>query len=228
MSSYSYLIGRSDKRPVFSHNTTENEIAHSCDWVPIGWLALFEARDVQLVEEPPESDTYDPDSRTLYPTLIRKRDAALDTLKRRRERLGKILPKHLQPQLHGLEAAIAASPMPYVQVVVNDLDMFAHPGAEKTLRDLVATMDGDNVKQWRNMLSHVDTEMGRDLSHIEFSQMTGIAAVVGYLPEKFAISLGAKKTELAKTMPITKVAPVTAAKRPWWKFWSFGAASAAR
>ena len=227
MSSYSYLIGRPDKRPVFSHNTTENEIAHSSDWVPIGWLALFEPRDVQLVEEPPESDTYDPDNSAHYPTLIRKRDAALEALKRRRERLSKVLPKHLLPQLHGLEAAIAASPMPYVQIVVSDLDMFAHPGAEKTLRDLVATMDGDNVKQWRNMLSHVDTEMGRDLSQVEFSQMTGIAAVVGYLPERFAVSLGAKKTELAKTMPITKVAPIASpAKRPWWKFWSFGTRAA--
>jgi hypothetical protein len=40
---------------------------------------------------------------------------------------------------------------------------------------------------------------------------------VGYLPERFAVSLGAKKTELVKTMPIAKVV-----KRPWWKFWSFG------
>ncbi|MBP6011909.1 MAG: hypothetical protein KBA31_06740 [Alphaproteobacteria bacterium] len=225
MSSYSYLIGRPDKRPLFSHTTTENEIAHSADWIPIGWLALFEPRDVQLVEEPPESDTYDPETRTLSPTLIRKRDAALDTLRRRRERLAKILPKHLEPQLHGLEAAIAASNMPYVQAVVSDLDMFgSFPGSEKMLRDLVATMDGDNVKQWRNMLAHVDTDMGKDLSHVEFSQMTGVAAVVGYLPENFAISLGAKKAELTKTMPITKVA--VAAKRPWWKFWSFGSKAA--
>jgi len=217
VSSYSYLIGRPDKRPVFSHQTTENEIAHARDWVPIGWLALFEARDVQLIEEPPESGTYDPDTATRCPTLIRKKDAALETLRRRRERLSKVLPKHLEPQLHGLEAAVAASPLPYIQAVVSDLDMFvSYRGSEKMLRDLVATMDGDNVKQWRNMLAHVDTDMGKSLSQVEFSQMTGVAAVVGYLPEKYAISLGAKKTELAKTMPIVKVA-----KRPWWKFWSF-------
>ena len=68
------------------------------------------------MEEPPESDSYDPETRTLCPTLIRKRDAALETLRRRRERLAKVLPKHLEPQLHGLEAAIAATNMPYVQV----------------------------------------------------------------------------------------------------------------
>jgi hypothetical protein len=223
MSSYSFLIGRPDKRPVFSHETTENEIAHATDWVPIGWLALFEPKDVQVVEEPQDSGTYDPDTPTRCPTLIKKREAAIETLRRRRERLMKVLPKHLQPQLHGLEAAIAASTMPYVQAVVTDLDLFvSFPGSEKMLRDLVATMDGDNVKQWRNMLAHVDTDMGKDLNHIEFSQMTGVAAVVGYLPEKFAVSLGAKKAELAKTMPIAKVV-----KRPWWKFWSFGARPAA-
>ncbi len=216
MSSYSYLIGRPDKRPVFSHNSTDNEIAHSCDWVPIGWLALFEPRDVQLVEEPLDSETYDPETRTLCPTLIRKRDAALDSLRKRREKLAKILPKHLEPQLHGLEAAIAASTMPYIQVVVSDLDMFVtRPGSENTLRDLVATMDGDNVKQWRAMLAHVDTDMGKNLSKIEFSDMTGVAAVVGYLPETYVVSLGANKTELVKTMPIVKTI-----KRPWWKFWS--------
>jgi hypothetical protein len=217
MSSYSFLIGRPDKRPIFSHQGTENEIAHACDWIPIGWLALFEPRDVQVIEEPQDSDTYDPEMRTRCPTLIRRKDAALESLRRRRERLTKVLPKHLEPQLHGLEAAVAASPMPYIQAVVSDLDLFSsYPGSERTLRDLVATMDGESVKQWRNMLAHVDTDMGKNLNQVEFSQMTGVAAVVGYLPEKFAVSLGAKKAELAKTMPIAKIV-----KRPWWKFWSF-------
>ena len=217
MSSYSYLIGRPDKRPVFSHNSTANEIAHSCDWIPIGWLALFEPRDVQLVEEPLDSETYDPETRTLCPTLIRKRGAALDALRKRREKLAKVIPKHLEPQLHGLEAAIAASTMPYIQVVVSDLDMFVtRPGSENTLRDLVATMDGDNIKQWRSMMAHVDTDIGKSLSKVEFSDMTGVAAVVGYLPENYVVSLGAKKAELVKTMPIVKTIP-----RPWWKFWSF-------
>jgi hypothetical protein len=216
MSSYAFLIGRPDKRPVFSHQSGENEIAYACDWVPIGWLALFEAKDVQLVEEPEDSDTYDPDCATRCPTLIRKRDAAIEALRRRRERLVKVLPKHLQPQLHGLEAAVAASSAPYIQAVVSDLDMFvSYRGSEKMLRDLVATLDGDNVKQWRAMLSLVDTDMGKDLSQVEFSQMTGIAAVVGYLPEKYAVSLGATNASVAKELPIAK------AKRPWWKFWSF-------
>lgn len=224
MSSYSYLIGRPDKRPIFIHENTENEIAHARDWIPIGWLALFEPRDVQVVEEPPESDTYDPETLTRCPTLFKKREAAIETLRRRRERLAKVLPRHLEPQLHGLEAAIAACNQPYVQAVVTDLDMFvSYPGSEKMLRDLVATMDGNNVKQWRNMLAHVDTDMGKDLNHVEFSQMTGVAAVVGYLPEKFAVSLGAKKAELAKAMPIAKVV-----KRPWWKFWSFGGPTLAK
>ena len=52
MSSYSYLIGRPDKRPLFSNRSGANEIAYAADWVPIGWLALFESKDVQVVEEP--------------------------------------------------------------------------------------------------------------------------------------------------------------------------------
>ncbi|MEQ1753083.1 MAG: hypothetical protein ABL973_03005 [Micropepsaceae bacterium] len=234
MSSYAYLIGRPDKQPVFTHETTENEIAHSSDWVPIGWLAMFEPRDVQVVEEPMESETYDPETRTLCPTLIRKKDAALEALTKRRKRLSKILPPHLELQLHGLEAAVAACRAPYIQVVLSDLDSFAsYRGSERMLRDLVATMDGENARQWRTMLAQVDTEMGKSLNKIDFSPMTGISAVVGFLPEKYTVSLGAKKTELAKEMPVIKLAPLPApkaatqsiikpapaAKRPWWQFW---------
>lgn len=216
MSSYAFLIGRSDKKPVFSHSGGENEIAYATDWVPIGWLALFEPRDVVLVEEPPDSDTYDPEVITRCPTLIRRRDTALNALRKRSERLAKILPPHLQAQLHGLEAAVSASTLHYLQCVVSDLDMFvSHPGSEKMLRDLVATMDGDNVAQWRNLLSLVDTDMGKDLTKVKFSEMTGVAAVVGHLPEKYSVSLGATKASVAKEMPI--VAPPK--KKPWWKFW---------
>jgi hypothetical protein len=217
MSSYAFLVGRPDKKPLFNHGGGDNEIAYATDWVPIGWLAMFEPRDVQVVEEPEDSDTYDPETKTRCPTLIRRRDTALEVLRRRSERLGKLLPPHLQAQLHGLEAAVSASPLHYVQCVVTDLDMFvSHPGSEKMLRDLVATMDGDNVKQWRNMLSMVDTDLGKDLTKVQFSEMTGVAAVVGYLPEKYSVSLGATKESVAKTMPIPKPVP---AKKPWWKFW---------
>lgn len=239
MSSYAYLIGRPDKQPAFTHETTENEIAHSSDWVPIGWLAMFDPRDVQVVEEPVESDTYDPDTQTLCPTLIKKRDAALEALARRRERLAKILPPQLELQLHGLEAAVSACKTPYIQVVLSDLDSFAsYRGSERLLRDLVATLDGDNAKQWRAMLAHVDTEMGKSLNKVDFSPLTGVSAVVGFLPQKYCVSLGAKKPELVKempvvkapvlppalqpaapaTMPVIKPAPVSA-KRPWWQFW---------
>jgi hypothetical protein len=215
MSSYAFLVGRPDKKPLFNHGGGDNEIAYATDWVPIGWLAMFEPRDVQVVEEPEDSDTYDPETKTRCPTLIRRRDTALEALRRRSERLGKLLPPHLQAQLHGLEAAVSASQLHYVQCVVSDLDMFvSHPGSEKMLRDLVATMDGDNVKQWRNMLSMVDTDMGKDLSKVQFSEMTGVAAVVGYLPEQYSVSLGATKATAAKALPIPP-----RPKKPWWKFW---------
>ena len=99
MSSHSFLIARPDKRPVFSSPDGANEIAHASDWIPLGWLAMFEPRDVQLVEEPPESHSYDPETITRCPTLVRKKDAAIDMLQKRRAKLSKILPQHLQDQL---------------------------------------------------------------------------------------------------------------------------------
>lgn len=219
MSSYSFLVGRPDKKPIFNHDGGDGEIAYSCDWVPLGWLALFEPRDVQVVEEPPDSDTYDPETSTRCPTLIRRRDAALKTLHRRRDRLMKVLPDYLRPQLRGLEDALGASSHPYVQAVVSDLDQFASfPGSEQELRDLVAALDGDDVKQWRRVLSHVDADMGKDLAHVEFSDMTGVAAVVGYLPEKFAISLTGAPVSAEKAVPAKAKATAKAKKKPRWKF----------
>ncbi len=232
MTSHSFLIARPDKRPLFASPDGVNEIAHASDWIPLGWLAMFEARDVQLVEEPPESHTYDPETITRCPTLMRKKDAAIDMLQKRRAKLSKILPPYLQEQLGGLEKAVRSSPMPYVQLVVSDLDMFASPGSERSLRQLISTLDGDDVKQWRNLLAHVDTEMGKDLSKVQFPELNGTAAIVGYLPEKFAVPTKAetpkpaaklaaktKPGQKAKAQPAKKQQAGTAKKKPWWKFW---------
>ena len=232
MTSHSFLIARPDKKPLFASPDGVNEIAHASDWIPIGWLAMFEARDVQLVEEPPESHTYDPETITRCPTLMRKKDAAIDMLQKRRAKLSKILPPYLQEQLGGLEKAVRSSPMPYVQLVVSDLDMFASPGSERSLRQLISTLDGDDVKQWRNLLAHVDTEMGKDLSKVQFPELNGTAAIVGYLPEKFAVptkaetpkppakNAKAKPGQKAKAQPPSKNQQATTAKKkPWWKFW---------
>lgn len=233
MTSHSFLIARPDKKPLFASPDGVNEIAHASDWIPIGWLAMFEARDVQLVEEPPESHTYDPETITRCPTLMRKKEAAIDMLQKRRAKLAKILPPYLQEQLGGLEKAVRSSPMPYVQLVVSDLDMFASPGSERSLRQLISTLDGDDVKQWRNLLAHVDTEMGKDLSKVQFPELNGTAAIVGYLPEKFAVPTKAevpkpapKQTAKAKPGQKPKHQPTakkqqaaTAKKKPWWKFW---------
>lgn len=230
MTSHSFLIARPDKKPVFASPDGANEIAHASDWIPIGWLAMFEPRDVQLVEEPPESHTYDPETITRCPTLVRKKDAAIDMLQKRRAKLSKILPPYLQEQLGGLEKAVRSSPLPYVQLVVSDLDMFASPGSERSLRQLVSTLDSDDLKQWRNLLAHVDTEMGKDLSKIQFPELNGTAAIVGFLPEKFSV---ASKPEAPKPQPKqpAKAKPGQKAKapagkkaaaqkkKPWWKFW---------
>jgi hypothetical protein len=219
MTSHSFLIARPDKKPVFASPDGANEIAHASDWIPIGWLAMFEPRDVLLVEEPPESHTYDPETITRCPTLMRKKDAAIDMLQKRRAKLSKILPPHLQEQLGGLEKAVRSSPLPYVQLVLSDLDMFASPGSERSLRQLVSTLDGD--------------EMGKDLSKVQFPELNGTAAIVGYLPEQFAVPTKPEAPKpapkhAAKAKPGAKPKPApatkkqqgsTPTKKPWWKFW---------
>jgi hypothetical protein len=235
MSSHSFLIARPDKRPVFASPDGANEIAYASDWIPIGWLAMFEPRDVQLVEEPPESHSYDPETITRCPTLMRKKEAAIDLLQKRKSKLSKVLPQHLQDQLGGLEKAVRASPLPYVQLVVSDLDMFASPGSERSLRQLISTLDTDDVKQWRSLLASVDTEMGKDFSKVQFPELNGSAAVVGYLPEQFTVSTKAETTAPAKKsdakakpaakakQPAAKTKATqpaaTAKAKPWWKFW---------
>jgi hypothetical protein len=87
------------------------------------------------------------------------------------------------------------------------------------------------VKHRRNLLAHVDTEMGKDLSKVQFPELNGTAAIVGYLPEKFAVptkaetpkpvakqNAKAKPGQKAKAQPKKQQAG-TAKKKPWWKFW---------
>ena len=126
-----------------------------------------------------------------------------------------------------------SSPLPYVQLVVSDLDMFASPGSERSLRQLISTLDGDDLKQWRNLLAHVDTEMGKDLSKVQFPELNGTAAIVGYLPEQFTVPTKPEvpkpaSKQVAKAKPGQKAKPqpakqkqqaAAAKKKPWWKFW---------
>jgi hypothetical protein len=110
--------------------------------------------------------------------------------------------------------------------------MFASPGSERSLRQLVSTLDSDDLKQWRNLLAHVDTEMGKDFSKIQFPELNGTAAIVGYLPERFTVPIKAETPkpqpkQAAKGKPAQKPKPQTAKKaqsaaekkKPWWKFW---------
>jgi hypothetical protein len=85
------------------------------------------------------------------------------------------------------------------------------------LRNYVAAMDSDKAEDWRAVLALVDTEMGKDFSKVEFSDMTGVAAVVGYLPEEFAVSLSGKPVSAEKAA--AAAAAAKAKKKPWWKFW---------
>lgn len=213
MPGHSYLIGRSAGSPGFAKAWNDIEIGYSSDWVPLGWLALFEPRDVQLVDEPPDSETYDPDQRQSCPTLIRRRDAALKTLRRRAGSLNKAFPPALRQHLGELESAISATSQPHVQVLLTDLDEFvSYPGSEKQLRDLVAALDGEDVKKWRSLLAHVHGDVGKDIRDLALPRDLEAPALVGYLH---------KAAKPATVAPAKKKAAAVAAKRkkPWWKFW---------
>ena len=213
MPGYSLLIGRTASNPAFAKAESDFELGYSSDWVPLGWLALFEPRDVQLVDEPPESETYDPEQRQSCPTLIKRRDAALKTLRRRVIRLSNLLPASLQHHLRALEAAVAGAPQPHVQVLLTDLDEFvSYPGSEKHLRDFVSALDGEDVKKWRALLSHVNGDVGKDLRDVALPRDFEEPALVGYL---HATTLAREATQQeARQKPAA-----VKAKKPWWKFW---------
>ena len=215
MPGHSFLIGRSASAPGFAKAWNDIEIGYSSDWVPLGWLAMFEARDVQLVDEPPDSETYDPELRQSCPTLIRRRDAALKTLQRRSGQLGKVLPSALRQHLQELESAISATPQPHVQVLLTDLDEFvSYPGSEKQLRDLVAALDGEDVKKWRSLLSHVHGDVGKDFRDLALPRDLEVPALVGYLHKAARPTVSAPPAKKQKPPPEAKTK-----KKPWWKFW---------
>ena len=221
MPGHSFLIGRSASAPGFAKAWNDIEVGYSSDWVPLGWLAMFEARDVQVVEEPPDSETYDPDLRQSCPTLIKRRDAALKTLHRRSGQLSKILPAALRGQLQELEEAISATPQPHVQVLLTDLDEFvSYPGSEKQLRDLVAALDGEDVKKWRSLLSHVHGDVGKDFRDIALPRDLEVPALVGYLHKaaRPTVSEPVKKQAAAPAAK-PKAKTKATARKPWWKFW---------
>ncbi|MCE9522711.1 MAG: hypothetical protein K8S25_09800 [Alphaproteobacteria bacterium] len=217
MHGHSFLIGRTGSAPAFTKSASDFEIGYANDWVPLGWLALFEPRDVQLVDEPPDSETYDPEQRQSCPTLIKRRDAAMVTLKRRSARLTKLFPSSLREHLRDLEAAIAGSRQPHVQVLLTDLDEFvSYPGSEKQLRDLVAALDGEDLAKWRSLLSHVHGDVGKTLSDIALPHDMEDSALVGYLHKTSEAKIAVNGSEAPP--PVT-VAPAVKAKKPWWKFW---------
>jgi hypothetical protein len=189
MADYSFLVGKRDSHATFWREGADEELAYARDWVPIAWLALFEPDDVVLVEEPLEAESSEQQSWGLEPprvcaTLIRERSSALANLRRRITRLERALPADLVRRVRDLEAALESSRSSCVQVLVTDIDLYVSFGnSAGTLRELVATMDSDDIDQWRSALSYVHAQMGPTFAEIRFPQARE-AAVVGYLSSR--------------------------------------------
>ena len=76
MSTLSFLIGLPTSDAVYTSEGTE-DIAYANDWIPLGWLALFETGDVMMVSAAESED------QTPCPSLLTRKDLALSSLQRR-------------------------------------------------------------------------------------------------------------------------------------------------
>lgn len=179
MSSYAFLIGLETPKPVYFRED-EPEIAYACDWMPVGWLTLFTAKDVKLAKDDPDDEGSE-----VCPTLITTRKSALSNLRRRREYFeGKVAPILLD-YLGKLEAALQESTAKAVQAVLSDIDLYvAHDESFDMLREWVAAMDTVDVEEWATPLLGVLASSGDTLLEIKFSspQLAG-PACIGYSPQ---------------------------------------------
>jgi hypothetical protein len=76
MSTLSFLVGLPTSDAVYTSEGTE-DIAYANDWVPLGWLALFETGDVRMVSGAESED------QTPCPTLLTRKDRALSNFRHR-------------------------------------------------------------------------------------------------------------------------------------------------
>jgi hypothetical protein len=178
MSTVLFLVGLPTGEAVYAPGETE-EIASANDWVPLGWLALFETGDVRMVSAAESED------RTPCPTLLTRKDLALSNFQRRLTLYSDAISTDLLDAFRALERAVANSSGDYVQVILTDMDVFLSEPAEMTtemLRDWIGAMDTTLADRWSAPLSFMPVTIGENLREIHFKYTNLVeAAISGFV-----------------------------------------------
>lgn len=177
MSTLSFLVGLPTGDAVYTSEGTE-DIAYANDWVPLGWLALFETGDVRMVSGAESED------QTPCPTLLTRKDLALSNFRRRLTIYSDAVSADLLDVFRALESVVVDSSSEYLQVVLTDMDAFISEPEETTelLRDWIGAMDTTLANRWSGPLSFVQATVGRNLREIHFPDPGLVrAAIVGYV-----------------------------------------------
>ena len=177
MSALSFLIGLPTSEAVYTSEGTE-DIAYAHDWVPLGWLALFETGDVRMVSGADSED------QTPCPTLLTRKDLALANFQRRLAIYSDAMSTDLLDVFRALESLVANSSSEYLQVILTDMDIFlSEPGdTTEMLRDWIGAMDTTLANRWSGPLSFVQATVGENLREIHFPYPDLVrAAIAGYV-----------------------------------------------
>ena len=177
MSALSFLVGLQTSEPVYTP-AEGGEIAYAHDWVPLGWLALFETGDVKMVSGA-ESEDQIP-----CPTLLTRRDLALSNFQRRLTLYSGVLSTDLLDNFRALEGVVVKSSCEYLQVILTDMDVFLSEPEDTTdlLRDWIGAIDTTLANRWSGPLSLVQATVGKDLREIHFPYPDLVsAAISGYM-----------------------------------------------
>jgi hypothetical protein len=177
MSALSFLVGLPTSDPVYMSEGTE-DIAYAYDWVPLGWLALFETGDVRMVSGAA------PEDQTPCPTLLTQKDLALSSFQRRLALYSDAISTDLLDAFRALESIIVNSCSKYLQAILTDMDIFLSEPQEMTkeLRNWIGAMDTTLPNRWSAPLSFVQATVGKNLREIHFSCPDLVrAAIYGYV-----------------------------------------------
>ena len=177
MSTLSFLVGLPTSDAVYTSEGAE-DIAYANDWVPLGWLALFETGDVMMVSGAESED------QTPCPTLLTRKDLALSNLQRRLTIYSDAMSTDLLDVYRVLESAVVNSSSEHLQVILTDMDVFLSEPEETTemLRSWISAMDTTLANRWSGPLSFVQATVGKNLREIHFPYPDSIrAAICGHV-----------------------------------------------
>jgi hypothetical protein len=178
MSALSFLVGLPTGNTVYTPEGIE-DIAYAHDWVPLGWLALFETGDVRMVSGAASED------QTPCPTLLTRKDLALSSFRRRLNIYSDVISTDLLDAFRALESVVVNSSSEYLQVILTDIDVFLSEPEETTelLRDWIGAMDTTLADRWSGPLSSVQATVGKNLREIHFPYPDLVRAAISGYPQ---------------------------------------------